>query len=165
MRQTPPPRLSEPTVNKTNLALVSLIAALPAGVLAFLLVSTFLSSFEVVSQSGILTVVTGLTLALGSLVTLMPVAIMIFGPKSEKPAKEKPSKASESVVAVAPASGELSEAEMEAADVFSDSEMDVSDAAFEIDEDEVVVADDDMFDEADTGEFDDFEFDDEDEKA
>jgi hypothetical protein len=45
--------------------------------------------------------------------------------------------------------------------------MDASQSAFEmdeIDEDEVVVADDDMFDEDGSGEFDDFDFDEEEEE-
>ncbi len=155
-------------MNKTNLALASLTAAIPAGVLAFLLVSTFLSSFEVVAKSGILAAVSVLTLALGAIVTLMPVGILIFGPKTDKPEKKAPSKASQAAVAKPGSADELSEVEMEAADMFSDSDMEVSDAAFEldeIDEDEVVVADDDdLFEDEVSGEFEDFDFEDDEKK-
>lgn len=153
-------------MSKTHLALTSLTAAVPAGLLAFLIVSTFLSdSFD--QMGGLLTVLAGLTLVVGSMVALMPVGILLFGPKSDKPKKEKASKASDDVVAVAPSSGELSAVDMDAADAFSDAEMDASSSAFEmdeIDEDEVVVADDDMFDEDGSGEFDDFDFEEEDEE-
>jgi len=152
-------------VPKTHLALASLTAAVPAGLLAFLIVSTFLSdSFD--QMGGLLTVLAGLTLVCGSVVALMPVGILIFGPKSDKPKKDKESKASDNVVAVAPSSGELSAVEMDAADAFSDPDMDASTSAFEmdeIDEDEVVVADDDMFDEV-SDEFDDFDFEEEEEE-
>ena len=142
-------------MNKTHLALTSLTAAVPAGVLAFLIVSTFLSdSFD--AMGGMLTILAGLTLAIGSVVALMPVGILVFGPKSDKPKKEKKESKPE-VVQVKPegTSGEI----IVDPEAFSDEDIEITESAFdvdEIDEDEVVLADDDMFEDG-SGEFEDFD--------
>jgi len=82
-------------VGRLTFALTSLVAALPAAFLAFLLVSQgFLKN---VSNMGpLLMIMVGGTLALSGFVVLVPAAIMVFGgPKTKKAAAEKPSKADE----------------------------------------------------------------------
>jgi hypothetical protein len=143
-------------LTKTNLALASLTAALPAGILAFLIVSTFLTQFE--AMGGMLSALAGLTLALSALVALMPVGILVFGPKADRPAKPPKSGETPAAAAVGAAPDELSADELESSAEFSESALELSDASLEIDEDEVVVADDEVFDESISGEYDDFEF-------
>lgn len=63
-------------------ALVSLVAAIPAGFLAFLLVNTFLNSADKLNTT--FQVVCGIVLACVVVVILMPFALLIFGgPKSK----------------------------------------------------------------------------------
>ncbi len=84
-------------MGRLTFALTSLVAALPAAFLAFLLVSQgFLKN---VSNMGpLLMIMVGGTLALSGFVVLVPAAIMVFGgPKTKKAAAEKPLKADEPV--------------------------------------------------------------------
>ena len=141
-------------MNKNQLALTSLTAALPGAFLAYLMVAAFLTGFEHMAMT--LQALAGLTLLVSAGVALMPVAIIVFGPKVEKPKKAEEGEEADVAEAVVPEGpDELGDDEMQLADdVFSDDEL-------EIDDDEVMVADDDVFDDADSGEFNDFNFDDE----
>jgi hypothetical protein len=92
-------------VGRLTFALTSLVAALPAAFLAFLLVSQgFLKN--VGNMGPLLMVMVGGTLALSGFVVLVPAAIMVFGgPKTKKAAPEKarpadePAESSAAVVA------------------------------------------------------------------
>ena len=66
-------------MGKTQRALTSLIAAIPAGVLSYLLVMVFLSKAD--SLKTITQVLAGTTLLCSGLVTLMPFGLLIFGGK------------------------------------------------------------------------------------
>jgi len=68
-------------VNKLSLAAVSLVAAVPGGVLAVLMALVFLRHAEHMKTS--MLVLAGLTLAVSSLVTVMPLGILIFGSKGK----------------------------------------------------------------------------------
>ncbi len=117
------------------------------------MVAAFLTGFEHMAMG--LQALAGLTLLVSAGVSLIPVAIIVFGPKVEKPEKAEKEDGTEVAEAAPERPDELSEDEMQLADdVFSDDEL-------EIEEDEVMVADDDVFDDADSGEFNDFEFDEE----
>ena len=80
-------------MTKTQTMLMSLVAAVPAGILAFLLVMAFLGSGD--KMAGLMPVVVGVTLLCAVLTALMPVGILLFGgPKTAKaptPGKERPS--------------------------------------------------------------------------
>jgi hypothetical protein len=85
-----------------NLFLASLVAAIPAGVLSYVLASNFI--FAADKMEGMLQIVSGFTLAMSALVTVLPFGILIFGPKTE-PApepvkKETPSSASQAEVSI-----------------------------------------------------------------
>lgn len=58
-----------------------MIAAIPAGFLAFLLVQTFLQSADKLTMT--VQIVVGVTLACAALVTLMPFGLLIFGGRKE----------------------------------------------------------------------------------
>ena len=72
-------------MNKLSLAAVSLVAAIPAGVLAVLMTLAFLRHAEHMKTS--LLVLAGLTLAISALVTVMPLGILIFGSKEKQKSK------------------------------------------------------------------------------
>ena len=75
-------------VSKLNLFFVSLVAAVPGGVLSYFLVTNFLTRAD--QMESMLQIVSAVTLALSALVTLLPFGILIFGPKTEEP--EAPAK-------------------------------------------------------------------------
>jgi hypothetical protein len=92
-------------VSKMNLFLVSLVAALPGGVLSYILATNFIFSAD--KMEGMVQIVSGFTLAMSALVTVLPFGILIFGPKAEpKPAaapaakKESPSSTSQAEVSI-----------------------------------------------------------------
>lgn len=68
-------------MTKTNYALMSLIAAVPAGVLAFYCIYAFISYSE--RMKVMMQVVNGFTLLLAVIVLLMPVVIMLKKGKPE----------------------------------------------------------------------------------
>jgi len=79
------------TVNKLSLAAVSLVAAIPGGVLAVLMALVFLRHAEHMKTN--LLILAGLTLAVSALVTVMPLGILIFGSKGKQKTetvKDKP---------------------------------------------------------------------------
>ena len=79
-------------VSKTNLALSSLIAAIPGGFLAYLLVMAFLH--HIGDMPMMLQVLVGLALVGCVVATLSPVGILVFvgGDGATKPKKEKKAK-------------------------------------------------------------------------
>ena len=73
-------------MTKSSTALMSLIAAVPGGVLALLLVWAFLGHAD--AMGGMLNAVVGIALLCGVAAALMPVGIVLFGgPKGPKKAK------------------------------------------------------------------------------
>jgi len=117
-------------VNKLNLTLTSLVAAIPAAVLLILLVMGFVNYAG--GPTGV-KVISGFTLLIAAGVAFMPAGIFFLsGPKAEKAPKVKEEKkeeapASESAVAVA-----------------DDELVAQEDASFEVDE-EMAVADSEDF--------------------
>lgn len=76
-------------VGRIQRALVSLVAAVPAGFLAFLLVNTFLNSADKLNTT--FQVVCGIVLACVAVVILMPFALLIFGgPKTKSEDDDSP---------------------------------------------------------------------------
>lgn len=74
-------------MNKLNLTLTSLVAAIPAAVLMILLVMGFINYAG--GPTGV-KVISGITLLLSAGLALMPVGIFVLsGPKAEKPPKAK----------------------------------------------------------------------------
>jgi hypothetical protein len=69
-------------VGRTQRALTSLVAAIPAGFLAYLLVMVFLSRAD--SLTMMTQIVVGVTLLCAALVALMPIGLMIFTGKNAK---------------------------------------------------------------------------------
>lgn len=92
-------------MTKSSTALMSLVAAIPGALLAFLLVMAFLNHAD--KMGGTLNAIVGVALLCGVATALMPVGVLIFGgpkgpakpkaakkvkPKKEKAKKEKPAK-------------------------------------------------------------------------
>ena len=74
-------------MSKLGLASASLIAAIPGAVLTYLLVMTFLKNSE--NLSGMMWAVSVPTLLTSVLVAVLPVGVMLFGPKTDAPDKAK----------------------------------------------------------------------------
>lgn len=120
-------------MGKISFFCASLVAALPAGYLTYEMASTFLTRAD--KLAGMLTVVAGLTLAVSAVVTLIPVAILLFVPSAEKPPKPgAEDAAAEDEVGVADDEGDVVEDE--------DAEFEDGD-----DEDEFEVAEDEEWEE------------------
>lgn len=143
---------------------VSLIAAIPAAFLAYLLVMLFLNRFDQLAT--MLQVIAGTTLLACALVALMPVGILLFGPraKSAEETEEGETAGGESAVGAAAGDEDLID-DLEPAEddeylADAGDEFDLDDAAMETDQD--------IFEESDTAEYE-FDMDDleadEDEKA
>jgi hypothetical protein len=79
-------------VSKYSLSAASLVAAIPAGFLAYVLVMAFLQKPGFDKMHGFFQIISGLTLAMVTLMVLMPVGILIFGKKPEKAEKKEKSK-------------------------------------------------------------------------
>lgn len=75
-------------MSKLSLAGVSLVAAVPAGLVAWLLVDGFLNHFDKMPMA--LQAVSGLTLLVCALAVLLPPGVLVFGPKAAAGAVEKP---------------------------------------------------------------------------
>ena len=80
-------RKSRITVNRTGLVLVSLIITVPGAFLAVLMVMNFLQRAG--DLSGMLLVLSGLTLLVSALVALAPMGILVFIPKSKTADEEE----------------------------------------------------------------------------
>ena len=74
-------------MTKYSLSAASLVTAIPAAYLAYLLVMTFLQKPGFENLAGPFQIIAGLTLTLVTLMVLMPVGILIFGKKPEKAAE------------------------------------------------------------------------------
>ncbi|MCH9652316.1 MAG: hypothetical protein K0U86_17190 [Planctomycetes bacterium] len=160
-------------MSKLQLPLMSLVAAIPAGFLTYLLVMAFLNHAEAMSTT--LLGVAGLTLLLSAVLTIIPIGALIFGPKGDSKKKEK-SKGKDL--------GEADSAEADD-DLVPDSAAELSDEfgvdEYETEEEDELASGDDLdfgesdefsdseisseFEDDDFGfEEDDYEFDDEDEE-
>lgn len=117
-------------MNKTGLCLTSLVAAIPGGWLATLMVLAFLSS-GAGGWSIAVKAISGSLLLVGGFLAVMPVGILLFaGPKTEKAAKSKDkgekAKTDAAKVDAAPATAALLD---------GDDAPSASDVTFEIDQD------------------------------
>lgn len=70
-------------MGRTQRALTSLVAAIPAGFLSYLLVMVFLNSAD--SLKMMTQIIAGLTLACSALVTLMPIGLLVMGGRKASP--------------------------------------------------------------------------------
>jgi hypothetical protein len=121
--------------------LLSLVAAVPGGVLAYLMVAAFLTRSG--DMTGTFQILAGLTLVLSVLVAVIPVGILLFSrkePQADKEAKEgEPDESSDEEVideAVEPGFGEADEA-MEIPDEDLEAvEDDFADDEFDLDEED-----------------------------
>lgn len=115
------------SVTKYSLSAASLVAAVPAAFLAYVLVMAFLQKPGFDKMPGFFQIISGLALTLVTLMVLMPVGILIFGKKSDKPAepKEKPAGQDEADEEQAEAAdeGEDLAVDEEADDLFEDDEF------------------------------------------
>jgi hypothetical protein len=73
--EVPGSQVEEPEVNKKSLAAVSLVGAIPAGVLAFYCIHAFLTYSE--RMHWLMQVVNGITLLMAVILILTPVVIML----------------------------------------------------------------------------------------
>ena len=142
------------SVSKYSLSAASLVTALPAAFLAYILVMAFLQKPGFNEMKGFFQIISGLTLLMVTLIVLMPVGILIFGKKSNAAPKEDAKKKADD--------GEDLAVD-ETAEPKAKSKDDEEDIA--VDEDEDVFEDDEFADEGfeDEG-FDDEDFDDFDDK-
>ncbi len=162
--------------NKTATAAASAVAALPAAVLGFFLVKTFLTGLGQLTTMFL--GLYGVTLAACAAVVFLPFAVLIFGAKSpRKPRAERPAKGKESEAkpetgeAPVEESFEVAEPEMEAEVLEPAEDMPVSSGELEIveptasdaDFEAAVGLDDEMSETAAFDMEDDFTFDDEEE--
>lgn len=144
-------------MGRTQRALTSLVAAIPAGVLSYLLVMVFLNRAD--SLTTMTQVLVGLTLLCSVLVTLMPFGILVFGGKKaaavdddDRPSASKKAIDEEDSVEAESADDieELSDASTET----SAFEMDDSDADIMADSDDEITSSSSSLDEIETMEFD-----------
>ena len=103
-------------MSKTNLLLVSLIAAIPGGFLTFWLVSAFLGYADKMSMLFI--ALAAITLIASVAMTLAPVGIFLFTPKDEKEPGAKDAKKDDDVEEFG--EDELEDVEEEDGDGFGD---------------------------------------------
>lgn len=152
-------------MTKSSSALLSLVAAVPAAFLAYLLVMAFVNHAD--TMGGTLNAVVGVALLAAAAAALMPVGILLFGgprgaakPKAAKPPKPSKKKGKEEpaepVEAVGVAEVE-EEAYVEEEQEFATAESVAMLDEFDADEDAGVAQD---WDESGEGASDEFEFDD-----
>lgn len=151
-------------VGRTQRALTSLVAAIPAGFLAYSLVMVFLDRADRLTT--IMQVMVGLTLACAALVTLMPFGLLIFSGKKATPAGDGNVAASRAAAIVddddvEAAEGvemaddaDVEEIDEEASDAF---DIDDSDADVMADSDDEISGPASSMDELDSVDFDDDE--------
>jgi len=139
-------------VGRTQRALTSLVAAIPAGLLTYLLVMVFLNQAE--SLSTLLKIIVGVTLAASGFVAIMPIGLLIFGGK--KAAAEE----SEAATSKKSATIDLDDDDaVEEVDVAEAEEASDGDSLFDVEEsDDDIMADSD--DEIASGSADEIETDD-----
>ncbi len=145
-------------MGRTQRALTSLVAAIPAGFLAYLLVMVFLSRAD--SLTMMTQIVVGVTLLCAALVALMPIGLMIFTGKKAKDDDEVAARPSgkkavveddeeveeageiEELDDVAAESDEISAFEESDADIMADSDAELTGPASSLDEIESIDFDD-----------------------
>lgn len=155
-------------MTKSSSALLSLVAAVPAAFLAFLLVMAFLNHAD--KMGGTLNAVVGVALLAAVATALMPVGVLLFGgprgpakpkaAKAPKPAKKKKGKAAseEDAAASAIAATAAQDEELVDDEEFETAESDAMLEEFEAEEPDAAVEED--WDEAGEGASDEFEFED-----
>lgn len=133
-------------MSKTNFALVTLVAAIPAAFVAYLLVMAFLSNFENMSTG--LQVIVALTLLCCVVVALLPVAVLVTGSKGERaPAKTAKKEEAPAEAAAATEEADIEEADLEEEAAAPESEEDlVAAEAAEEEEDLFAAGEDEEFD-------------------
>lgn len=148
-------------MGRTQRALTSLVAAIPAGFLAYSLVMVFLNRAD--SLTTIMQLLVGVTLACAALVTLMPFGLLIFSGKKSATADDGKAAASrasveddiEAAEGVEMAEGaDVEEVDDEASDAF---DIDDSDADVMADSDDEISGPASSMDELDSVDFDDDE--------
>lgn len=132
-------------MSKTSLFATSLLPAVVAGFLAYLLAMAFMNHFE--SMATMVQVFAGLTLLAAALVVFMPLGILIFGSKGQ-PKADKDRKEPAAAAAVADDEALL------------DEELEPAETEAFADDSEFGSGDEDVFVEGEASEFDDFEMDD-----
>lgn len=135
-----------------------MVAAIPAGLLAYLLVMVFLTKAD--GLPTILQILAGLTLACAALIALMPIGLLIFGGKrAPKDAADKPSaKAGKAAPADDEEEIEAVEDLEEASEIDDDAsafDVDESDADIMADSDDEITSNDSSLDEIESVDFDD----------
>ncbi|NLE58079.1 MAG: hypothetical protein GX616_06955 [Planctomycetes bacterium] len=156
-------------MTKSSSALLSLVAAVPAAFLAFLLVMAFLNHAD--KMGGTLNAVVGVALLAAVATALMPVGVLLFGgprgparpkaAKAPKPSRKKDKKkaASEEDAAASTIAGAAAQDEELVDDEeFETAESDAMIEEFEAEEPDAAVEED--WDEAGEGASDEFEFED-----
>jgi hypothetical protein len=136
---------SRGNVNMTKLQLAgtSLVAAVPAGFMTYFGIMAFLNHAD--TMGGMLQVVTGTTLLTTVLMTLSPVAVMIFVRSPDSGDDDAATAGSAASAAAAPAAA-ASVAEMDAVDADEEAaEFEPADEAEEIDSGEIAAADSEEF--------------------
>ena len=108
-------------MNKKNLSLAALIAAIPAIGLAVVLVMSFLTHAD--KMPGALKGLAGGTLAIVAVVALIPAAILIFGAKTKPTDEADEPKADDAAEAIDEATEEPSEI-FEEVEEFAEADMD-----------------------------------------
>ncbi len=143
------------SVTKYRLSAASIVTAIPAGFLAYVLVMAFLEKPGFDKMAGFFQIISGLTLTLVTLMVLMPVGILIFGKKPEPSAETHAGGEDLAGDGEPEQAGEDLAEEEEAEDMFQDEGGDAfAEEGFEDDDlGDEEFADDDFGDE----EFDDFD--------
>lgn len=134
-------------MTKYSLSAASLVAAIPAGYLAYLLVMTFLNKPGFNELAGFFQIIAGLSLTLVTLMVLMPFGILIFGKSPEKVEKPKKEEADD---------GEDLASDDEEEMGFEDEGEDIGVA--DEDEEEMFAVDDEEFEDDGFDDFEDDEF-------
>ncbi|MCA9069041.1 MAG: hypothetical protein KDA84_08970 [Planctomycetaceae bacterium] len=127
------------SVYKKSLSAASLVVAIPGAFLGYLLVMAFLQTPGFDNMAGFFKIISGLSLSLATLMVLMPLVILIFGPKAE-PIDE---------------ASDTETADGKTADALEEDDEDEEEISAVIDEDDQM---DDAFEEEDADAFDDDDF-------
>ncbi len=109
---------------KNSMALAMIVPAVPAALLGFFLVTSFLRQLDPLQKQGTMYVALyGTTLAACAAVVFLPLAVLIFGPRSAKaPAAPKSGPAKAPKSGTVPASGEEESVADESAESLGDEE-------------------------------------------
>ncbi len=141
------------SVSKYSLSAASLVTALPAAFLAYILVMAFLQKPGFNEMKGFFQIISGLTLLMVTLIVLMPVGILIFGKKPNAVPKEDTKKKAEEGEELAV--NETAEPKAKPKDDEEDIAVDDGEDVFEDDEFADEGFEDEGFDDDDFDDFDD----------